>query len=160
MYHPYYIPYTYDEGIANRTSSPNLDLYQAGYEAGQQPEQYVGEETSERQSYPLLVRGGGGLRFRWHPGNVQGTFNILGLFFKKGTRPAGLGLAPGEGSWLDRGMAYNEPDILQQNVPANVTSAPWFRDLRDPNKYWTFYVFNTGQGVLKVTRAYPGRRID
>ena len=138
--------------------------YQAGYQVGQQtnqqPLKHVREETSIPQSYPLLVRGGGTISFRSHSGNVQGTFNILGLFFNKGTRPAGLGLAPGEGSWLDRGMSYNEPDILQQNVPVNVTSAPWFIDLRYPNKYWTFYVYNTGQGVLQITRAYPGRRID
>ncbi|CAM3594432.1 hypothetical protein CYOC110262_12135 [Cytobacillus oceanisediminis] len=129
--------------------------YPAGYEVWQHPWQRLEVET-----FPLLVRGGPTIGVRWHPGNVQGTFNILGLFFNKGTRPAGLGLAPGQGSWLDRGMSDNEPDILQQNVPANVTSAPWFIDLRSPNKYWTFYVFNTGQGVLRITRAHPGRRID
>ncbi|MCQ6563992.1 hypothetical protein [Paenibacillus mendelii] len=109
------------------------------------------------QSFPLLCRGGGTMSFRSHAGDVQGTFNILGLFFNKGTRPAGLGLAPGECSWLDRGMSNNEPDILQQNVPSNVMSAPWFIDLRDPGKYWTFHVYNTNQGFLKVTQAYPGR---
>jgi hypothetical protein len=57
-------------------------------------------------------------------------------------------------------MRANEPSILQQDVPANVTSARWFTDLKDPNKYWTFNVFNTNQGVMKVTGAYPGRRID
>ena len=117
-------------------------------------------ETSMTQSYPLLVRGGGSLSFQSHAGDTQGSFNILGLFFNKGNRPAGLGLAPGEGSWLDRGMSENEPDILQQDVPANVTSAPWFEELKDPNKYWTFNVFNANQGVLKVTGAHPGRLID
>jgi hypothetical protein len=112
------------------------------------------------QSFPLLCRGGGTMQFRSHAGNGAGTFNILGLFFNKGTRPAGLGLAPGQCSWLDRGMRGNEPDILQQDVPANVTSAPWFSDLRNPGKFWTFQVFNTNQGVMKVTAAHPGRRID
>ncbi|ANN31994.1 hypothetical protein A9498_10065 [Bacillus thuringiensis serovar coreanensis] len=108
------------------------------------------------QSFPLVCRGGGAMSFKCHVGNDEGTYNILGLFFKKGARSAGSGLNPGEGSWLDRGMWDNEPDILQQEVPANVTEAPWFIDLRDPNKYWTFYVYNTNQGVLKVTNAQPG----
>ncbi|MEM5627329.1 hypothetical protein AAHB47_28765 [Bacillus wiedmannii] len=51
-YYPYYPPYTYDDGIANRTTGPNPDLYQAGYQDGyqagyqdaQQPEQYVGRK--------------------------------------------------------------------------------------------------------------------
>jgi hypothetical protein len=55
-------------------------------------------ETSMTQSYPLLVRGGGSLRFQSHAGDTQGSFNILGIFFNKGNRPAGLGLAPGEGA--------------------------------------------------------------
>jgi hypothetical protein len=110
-----------------------------------------------QQSYPLLCRGGGSMGYQAAPGNEQHTFNILGLFFAKGNRPAGLGLAPGQCSWLDRGMSDDEPDILQQEVPANVDSAPWFKDLQDPNLYWTFNVFNTNQGVMKVTEAYPGR---
>ncbi|RFT65680.1 hypothetical protein D0U04_18185 [Bacillus clarus] len=157
VYHPYYTPYTYDEGIANRTTSPNLDLYRAGYQAGYQAGRYVGEETTIRQSYPLVVRGGGGLSFSVHPGTEQGEFNILELFFRGGQRPATLGLAPGEGSWVDRGLRENEPTIIHQWVPAGVTSARWFNDLRDPNKYWTFYVYNTGQGVMRVTHSHSGK---
>lgn len=118
------------------------------------------QHGSAQESYPLLCRGGGGMGFEAAPGNEQHTFNILGLFFAKGTRPAGLGLDPGQCSWLDRGMGDDEPDILQQEVPANVSSAPWFSDLKDPNLYWTFNVFNTNQGVMKVTGAHPGRSID
>jgi hypothetical protein len=90
------------------------------------------------------------MRFHAHAGNVQHSFNILGLFFTKGTRPAGSALAPGQCSWFDRGMSNNEPDILQEEVPPNVNAAPWFQELRDPSKFWTFNVFNTNQ--LKLDR--------
>jgi len=90
------------------------------------------------EGFPLLCRGGDTMKFRSHAGNVEGTFNILGLFFNKGTQPAGLELAPGQCSWFDRGMRDAEPDILQQDAPANVTAAPWFSDLREPDKLWTF----------------------
>ncbi|PFF69738.1 hypothetical protein CN339_28370 [Bacillus thuringiensis] len=164
-YNPYYPPYTYEDGITNRTTGPNSDLYQAGYRDGYQagyqdapqPGQYVGEETSIRQSYPLVVRGGGALSFSAQPGNQQGDFNILELFFRGGKRPAPSGLAPGEGSWVDRGLSENEPTVIHQWVPAGVTSARWFDDLRDPNKYWTFYVYNTGQGVMRATHSFPGK---
>ena len=109
---------------------------------------------------PAACRGGGSMRSRSHSGNAQHTYNILGLFFDKGNRAAGLGLAPGQCSWLDRGMRNGEPDILQQEVRPNVTSALWFQDMKNPSKYWTFNVFNTNQGVMKVTGAFPGRRLD
>ncbi|PER84888.1 hypothetical protein CN498_23390 [Bacillus thuringiensis] len=108
-----------------------------------------------QETFPLLCRGGNSLRFHSHQGDTQGTFNILGLFFKKGTRPISQGLASGECCWFDRAMSDNEPDILQQDVPANITSAPWFIDLKSPEKYWTFHVFNTNQGVFKIISADP-----
>jgi hypothetical protein len=100
----------------------------------------------------LWVRGGGRLSVRSHPGDIQGSFNILGCFFDKAT----TSLRPGEGKWADgRFLSNEEPDILQQEVPANVTSADWFTDLRDPKKIWSFHVDNTNQGVFKVVSAEP-----
>src|SRR6266446_390211 len=95
------------------------------------------------------------MRFRAHTGNVQHPFNILGLFFTKGSDAGETALLPGQCSRIDRGIGNNEPDILQQEVPPDVNTAPWFNDLKDPSKFWTFKVFNTNQGVFKVTSAFP-----
>jgi hypothetical protein len=103
------------------------------------------------------------MRFSTHSGNTQHTYNILGLFFQKGTRatgPNGAQLAPGQCSWLDRGMRSNEPDILQEEVGPNITSAPWFNNLRQPGGCWRFDVFNTNQGVLKVTSQGQCKTFD
>lgn len=119
--------------------------------------------ATAQTSYPLICRGGPSMRFLAHEGNVQHTYNILGLFFTAGTRPAGprgRDLAPGQCSWVDRGFRPGEPDILQQEVAANVTSQPWFRELKNPAIRWTFYVYNTRQGVMKITRASRTGSID
>lgn len=110
--------------------------------------------TGPASYFTLLCRGSHTMHFGIHPGDAQGSYNILGLFFNKGTHPAGLGLNPGEASWLDRGMSDNEPDILQEHVPAGVTFRPWMVDLRDPSKYWYFDVYNTNQGVLRVVNSH------
>jgi hypothetical protein len=57
-------------------------------------------------------------------------------------------------------MRANEPDILQQEVGRTVNSAPWFADMKNPAKFWIFDVFNTNQGVMKITRARPQGAID
>lgn len=116
-----------------------------------------------QQSYPLICRGGPSLRFQSHAGNTQHTFNILGLFFQRGFRaagPDGRTLAPGQCAWVDRGVQSGEPDILQQDVSANVTSQPWMNALKNPNTFWVFTVFNTGQGVMKITGSRPPHGID
>ena len=58
------------------------------------------------------------------------------------------------------GFRPGEPTILQQEVPPNVTSQLWFRELKSPQTAWTFYVYNTGQGVMKITRASRVGSID
>ena len=119
--------------------------------------------ASGQESYPLICRGGPSLRFQSHAGNTQHTFNIVGLFFTRGSRaagPDGRTLAPGHCAWVDRGVRADEPDILQKEVAANVTSQVWVKALKDSKMFWTFYVFNTGQGVMKITRDKPTRSID
>jgi|GEM_PF-5274686 len=65
----------------------------------------------DKPSYPLVCRGGG---------IISSTLTVTratdtGRFqFKKGARSAESGLAPGECSWLDRGMRDGEPDALFQ----------------------------------------------
>ena len=104
-----------------------------------------------QETHQLTVRGGGKLATRSHAGDTRGSFNILGLFFDKARADP---LRPGQAKWADgRFLSDDEPDILQQEVPANVTSAEWFTDLRDPKKIWTFHVLGTNQGVFKIVGA-------
>jgi hypothetical protein len=113
--------------------------------------------SAAAQDFPLVCRGGPTMRFKANKGNDQGTFNILGLFFAKGTQPSGRGLAPGQCSWLDRGMNTAEPSILQQNVAAGVRHAPWFDELKSPANSWTFYVHFDPAGVFMVSSARSNR---
>ena len=101
------------------------------------------------QSYPLVCRG-----------TPKATISSnresrrLVLRFTKGTRPADAGLAPGECSWMDRGMLPGEPDLIIQAVPEGADDRPeyqWASELREPNTYWIFEVYNNRQGQLVVT---------
>src|SRR6266849_9155143 len=68
-----------------------------------------------RESYPLVCRGGGSLEIGIAPGVTR-----IGFTFSKGTKPAGKGLAPGECSWVDRGMHADEPDKVSQFVRQDI----------------------------------------
>src|SRR5438552_4440362 len=112
------------------------------------------------EDYPLVCRGGGSLVI----GIVSGERNI-GFTFVRGTKPAGEGLAPGECSWMDRGMYPNEPDRVSQHIEEGSESlkvggslAPenrWYEELHSSDKSWTFMVSNNGKGQLIATRARP-----
>src|SRR5216684_2728595 len=85
--------------------------------------------------------------------------------FVRGTKPAGEGLAPGECSWVDRGMYPNEPDRVSQHVEEGSDSlkvggtlAPenrWYEELHSSDKYWIFMVSNNGRGQMIATSARP-----
>src|SRR5713226_8464591 len=104
------------------------------------------------ESYPLVCRGGGSLVIGIAPGEGN-----IGFVFTRGTKPAGEGLAPGECSWVDRGMHVDEPDRLSQDVSSKagpnlpyegprllpIHTKPW-SELHSPDKYWTFMVYNNG----------------
>ena len=112
------------------------------------------------QSYPLVCRGNANLPIGTAPG--EGNF---GFVFTRGTKPASQGLAPGECSWVDRGMYPQEPDRLSQHVEPNSPSLRgnltpenrWYEELHSSEKYWTFQAYNNGNGQLIVTGARPGR---
>lgn len=112
---------------------------------------------AEPESYPLVCRGSVDLQPT--VGEIAGSPSSANLRFKKGTRPASAGLAPGECSWLDRGLGESEPDRLTQNIWITYTAfenrekktARWFEPIRDPATYWTFHVFNDGDGRFVVT---------
>jgi hypothetical protein len=100
---------------------------------------------AQPESYPFRVRGSAGLLVNYED-------RILVLEFKRGKNPAGNGLDPGEGSWLDRGLRPSEPSILKAEMPE-----PEAKDimtyLSEPGHYWTFYCYNTNQGYLRCGRS-------
>ena len=120
---------------------------------------FSGNEARSLQSYPLVCRGGPSLVI----GIASGERNI-GFKFSKGTRPAREGLAPGECSWVDRGMYAGEPDRLSQHIEGGTQGlAPenrWYEELHSPGKYWTFQVYSDGRGQMIVTGAQPNGGIE
>jgi len=101
------------------------------------------------QSYSLVCRG-------TPNASISSNHEARRLMMKfiKGTGPADLGLAPGECSWMDRGLLPTEPDLITQVVPEGAADRPeyqWASELREPNTYWIFDVYNDRQGQLVVT---------
>jgi hypothetical protein len=108
----------------------------------------VAGTTQTPHSYPLVCRGSTSATIWFKPERR------LVLKFIKGTAPAASGLSPGECSWLDRGVSAGEPDMLVQQVPEGADEQPaykWVSELRDADTYWSFDVYNDGQGQLIVT---------
>jgi hypothetical protein len=69
--------------------------------------------------------------------------------FQPGTSRAGNGLQPGQGSWLDRGLAPTEPHVLKQTVSPDQAKA--IADyLRTETHFATFFCYNTNQGFFQV----------
>src|SRR5437016_5077588 len=122
------------------------------------------EAARTPEDYPLVCRGGGSLVIGIAPGERN-----IGFTFVRGTKPAGEGLAPGECSWIDRGMYPNEPDRVSQHVEESSDSlrvggtlAPenrWYEELHSSDKYWTFMVSNNGKGQLIATSARPNKEM-
>ena len=125
----------------------------------------------KRESYPLVCRGGGSLA-RDGGGLVVGTppdNRNIGFVFTHGTKPAGEELAPGECSWVDRGMRADEPNRVSQHIDERSESlkvggklAPenrWYEGLQSEDRYWTFMVYNDQHGQLIVTGARPNEEM-
>lgn len=131
-----------------------------------------------QQSFRMICKGGPGMRVRISPGDARNSYQKLGLFFNKSSRPAGqkgAGLPNGTCAWVDRPLNAAEPDILAQDIrpgyayhvdldaskhvvrfrPTN-NIYNWVNVLHVPGKLWTFYARNTNQGELKVTQSYEG----
>src|SRR5437870_1992443 len=129
------------------------------------PDASAGKTGRALEDYPLVCRGGGSLVIGIAPGERN-----IGFIFVRGTKPAGEGLAPGECSWVDRGMYPNEPDSVSQHVEEGSDSlkvggtlAPenrWYEELHSSDSYWTFTVSNNGRGQLIATSARPNPRMD
>lgn len=102
----------------------------------------------QAQTYPLLVRG-------------STDFDVLKLsyadadliiVFIPSGRSANAGLAPGQGSWLDRGIGKNEPVTIRQKMPLSQAQSI-IHDLRNPSSYWTFYCANTNRGYFNASNS-------
>ena len=116
-------------------------------------------------SYPLVCRGAE--TFKTDPptpepceGCVKADEapKYVGFMFIRGSKPSGKGLAPGECSWLDRGMRADEPDRLVQEIEGvgGVEKYEWIKDLHSPDSYWTFNVHST-RGRLLATGVWSLR---
>ena len=110
-------------------------------------------------SYPLRVRGGGGLRLSQQRTQTASLVKLV-VEFEAGKGRGDAQLRPGQGSWLDRGMRSGEPARLEYY--AHESDAQKIVDyLRSPAAYYTFECYNTGKGYMQVTKAYTKQvRID
>lgn len=69
-------------------------------------------QAAEPKSYPLLCKGGSGMKIEQRS---QDSLDLR-IIFKKGTKAATAGLAQGTCAWSDRGMDPNEPSVMHLNV--------------------------------------------
>src|SRR5258708_3802422 len=113
------------------------------------------------ESYPLVCRGAA--TFETNPGPVlwpgcpvidQSICKYAGFTFRPGSKAARDGLAPGECSWLDRGMREGEANGVVQRIEpvGEVEKYNWIKDLHSPDSYWIFNVYSY-VGVLVATGA-------
>src|SRR5712691_13344686 len=74
------------------------------------------------EDYPLVCRGAATFKTDASTPPCEGCVNAgdvpkyVGFMFIRGSKPSGKGLAPGECSWLDRGMRTDEPNVLVQEI--------------------------------------------
>jgi hypothetical protein len=125
----------------------------------------VSSAARPMEDYLLVCRGGGSLVIGIAPGEGN-----IGFSFTRGTKPADDGLAPGECSWVDRGMYPNEPDRVSQHLEEGSESLKlggtlaaenrWYEELHSFDSYWTFMVSNNGRGQLIATSARPNKAKD
>ena len=131
-----------------------------------------------QQSYELRCRGGA-LKFSSSPGSTSSSgeqMMNMTVNFAAGTQGAGARtpiLTPGQCSWVDRGFRPGEPTEIrlemvyfaqQQQalhgspVDRTPTAAERYPDaqnvpqyLSSSDHYWSFWVYNTGNGYLQST---------
>jgi hypothetical protein len=96
-------------------------------------------------NYPLRLRGSSSITTDYNGGN-------LFIRFQPGDSPAGNGLQPGQGSWLDRGLRENEPHVIKQTLSEEEAKA--IADyLQSETHFATFYCYNTNQGYFEVANS-------
>lgn len=100
-----------------------------------------------RTTYPLRIRGANTLSTSYNNGNLV-------IEFEPASAPAGDGLQPGQGSWLDRGLRPTEPHVLQETVSADEAKGI-AEYLSNPDHYATFFCANTDQGFFVAFDSAP-----
>jgi hypothetical protein len=98
-------------------------------------------------TYPLRLRGSANLATSYNNGSLV-------IEFERGSAPAGDGLQPGEGSWLDRGFRPTEPDAIVEML-AEDQAKEIVDYLTNPNHYATFYCANSNQGYFVAASSAP-----
>jgi hypothetical protein len=112
----------------------------------------VATTVAQPPSYEFRLRGGGFgsgqiLTIR---GSNPALMRLV-VKFRPGNMPAGQGLKPGEGSWLDRGMRPNEPFRIEGDVPEMLAAQVAISLGQDPKAYWRFWIYNTNKGYFQIT---------
>ena len=135
-------------------------------------------QPARTESYPLVCRGGGGLKFALQSGvlGVAGTMWSMEFSRAAGAGPASL--EPGQCAWMDRPVSPGEPNRVCQPIdPSRLhlewtadggvgklasRSAPYLTQLVSPEQRVTFQVFNNGAGCMVGIRppASPAVRIQ
>jgi hypothetical protein len=105
------------------------------------------KESAAPDTYPIICRGIDTFKVidTVGPGGSKG----VGFTFTPGTSKAKDGLAPGQCSWVDRGMRPGEPGQLAQ---ASESAVDWPKELNSSDSYWKFNVYNAGD-QLQATSA-------
>jgi hypothetical protein len=98
-------------------------------------------------TYPLRLRGSANLATSYNNGSLV-------IEFERGSAPAGDGLKPGEGSWLDRGFRPTEPDAIVEMLTEDQAKGI-VEYLTNPNHYATFYCANSNQGYFVAANSAP-----
>jgi hypothetical protein len=116
--------------------------------------------------YPLVCRGSETFKID-PPMPCEGCVNAdeapryVSFMFIRGSKPSGKGLAPGECSWLDRGMYADEPERVVQEIDAlgGIEKYEWMKDLHSPDSYWTFNVYSTRGRLLATSAERNGKPV-
>src|SRR5260370_3067298 len=119
--------------------------------------------ASWADSYPLVCRGAAAFKTDAPTPPCEGCINAgdvpkyVGFSFIRGSKPSGKGLAPGECSWLDRGMWVDEPNVLVQEIDplAGAEKYDWIKELHSPDSYCIFNV-HTSPGHLLASGSERG----
>ena len=125
---------------------PVLSVSATPQEPGQPPLQ-----PSVPPAYALVCRGGGPFAFD----TLRQMDGVPIIQVAMGFTPAGSaagsdpsGLPRGRCAWVDRPLNAQEPSVVWFTQPLAGMAGPQ-DGLRDPDRYWRFMVYNTGQGHLE-----------
>ena len=118
-------------------------------------------------SYPLVCRGAETFKIDPPTPPCEGCVTAdeapkyVSFTFIRGSKRSGEGLAPGECSWLDRGMRADEPDRVVQEIEGvgGGEKYDWIKDLHSPASYWIFNVYSTRGHLLATGAERSGKTV-